>query len=104
MKMVLVPSLAAAQDSHNNTYWCVRTLEPQAGGHNWLYCEFEGGFVEFYDIAADPWQRENMAPTTPPSILQQQHQRLAELRTCSGTSCHTRPAPLPDTPVPAATA
>lgn len=56
--------ICSCQDSHNNTYACVRTLEPVAGGRDWTYCEFftmEGVELsrEFYNITADYWQRKN---------------------------------------------
>eukprot|EP00730_Choanoeca_flexa_P012646 TRINITY_DN4477_c0_g1_i1.p1 TRINITY_DN4477_c0_g1~~TRINITY_DN4477_c0_g1_i1.p1 ORF type:complete len:541 (+),score=160.36 TRINITY_DN4477_c0_g1_i1:26-1624(+) len=85
--------VCSCQDSHNNTYWCVRTLDIDAG-HNWLYCEFISGFVEFYDINQDPWQRINQASTADPAILAAQQERLAELRACKGPSCKTNSKPI----------
>lgn len=56
--------ICSCQDSHNNTYACVRTLEPYEGGRDWTYCEFftqEGQEYtrEFYNLTRDAWQRVN---------------------------------------------
>merc|ERR1711916_5685 len=60
--------ICSCQDSHNNTYWCLRTLDPANTSKNWMYCEFESGFAEFYDIQADPWQRQNQIHTAPADL------------------------------------
>ena len=56
--------VCSCQDSHNNTFACVRTFEPFEGGRDWTYCEFftaEGQeyYREFYNVTRDVWQRTN---------------------------------------------
>ena len=70
----------------NNTYTCLRTL---SDSENSIYCEFADteNFVEFYDIAADPWQLHNVAKQLAPVLRDRLKERLQELRACAGTTC-----------------
>jgi len=76
----------SCQDSTNNTYSCVRILNQTL---NWQYCEFDGGFIEFYDVNADPWQTKNGIGNLSIANQQDLHQKLQELKICSGLSCQT---------------
>ena len=59
-----------------------------------LYCQYfetwddkdagNHSFEELYDIARDPWQLNNTAPSAPPARLQALRARLTALRTCEG--------------------
>lgn len=74
----------SCQDSTNNTYACVRTLNAT---HNFVYCEFVEGLVEAYSLDADPWQQTNLGPTLSPQDKDYWHTKLQALQTCTGPSC-----------------
>uniref|UniRef100_A0A3Q0S2S6 N-acetylglucosamine-6-sulfatase n=1 Tax=Amphilophus citrinellus TaxID=61819 RepID=A0A3Q0S2S6_AMPCI len=74
------------EDSYNNTYACVRTLD---SNQNLQYCEFADSesFVEVYNLTADMHQLENIVKKVDPSVLQTMNQRLIKLQSCMGDSC-----------------
>ena len=95
-------------DSFNNTYHCIRSLAAggyQHGFYNWcndygvcesattikdsIYCRFEDSeqFIEYYDHAQDPWQLKNRADELTEEEREYFENRLAQLRSCKGTSC-----------------
>ena len=75
-------TFSAIQDAANNTYACVRTL--RARGEDTQYCEWTSGEVELYDLAADPWNANNLARAMTPDERARRHARLVELRACAG--------------------
>lgn len=79
-------ALCSCQDSTNNTYACVRTLDAASDS---IYCEFADTVhtIEYYDLRVDPWQMRNAASELPEAQREQLASRLEQLRGCAGESC-----------------
>jgi len=91
-------------DATNNIYRCLRTLN---NTENSIYCEFDEDFddrlnktlynyVEWYDIAKDPYQMVNLAHVENPDVAKMAslHARLRDYMYCNGSSCFD-PPPIP---------
>ena len=78
--------LCSCQDSANNTYACVRTLNATA---DTMYCEFKDRHrtVEYYDLSKDPWQMDNRAHTLGYEVRTALSAQLARFRSCTGGAC-----------------
>eukprot|EP00730_Choanoeca_flexa_P009141 TRINITY_DN12596_c1_g1_i3.p1 TRINITY_DN12596_c1_g1~~TRINITY_DN12596_c1_g1_i3.p1 ORF type:complete len:523 (+),score=118.70 TRINITY_DN12596_c1_g1_i3:48-1571(+) len=81
-------------DAVNNTYKCLRTLSATEDS---IYCEFDDSesFVEWYDIAQDPWEMNNLHETGDPAKKAALHARLHQYMLCSGDDCFNPSAQSP---------
>merc|ERR1712137_372619 len=77
-------------DSKENTYKCLRTINATEDSN---YCEFDDGYVEYYDTKADPWGLVNLAlkNRSPDWKLNALSKRLYAHMRCSGSNCFNPP-------------
>jgi len=72
------------QDSANNTYNCLRIIDPttQADAR---FCEFTE-LTEYVDYSKDPYELINSVGTLAPAAKAAMHDRLAAVATCVGSA------------------
>ncbi|KAL4225641.1 hypothetical protein ACF0H5_016330 [Mactra antiquata] len=83
-------SHCVCEDSKNNTYACLVTLNNSSSVK---YCEFSDteNFVEVYDLKNDPSELKNLYQTLDPSHVFDLEKKLRFLATCSGPECNSLP-------------
>ncbi|XP_069693166.1 N-acetylglucosamine-6-sulfatase-like [Periplaneta americana] len=86
--------LCKCQDSKNNTFVCVRHLQPYItpglqSANDFVFCKFKDSenFTEAYDLNVDPYQLNNVASSMSPAEEKRYNFWLDRLVTCSGYSC-----------------
>ncbi|XP_071854810.1 extracellular sulfatase Sulf-2-like isoform X2 [Apostichopus japonicus] len=72
-------------NNQNNSYWCIRTIN---NTHNFLYCEYVTGFLEYFDMrpSKDPFQLTNAIrelETNSKTVLSQE---VRFLKVCYGSN------------------
>lgn len=78
---------AASSDGGNGE---INPLEPAYLGlraSNYLYVEYQDGFVELYDLRNDPYELENIASRANKPLLATLSKMLHDLAKCSGEQC-----------------
>lgn len=63
-----------------------------------IYVEYASGEKEYYDLAKDPYQMENVAAKLPPATLERLSKRVAAFKACAALACRTAEESFPDTP------
>jgi hypothetical protein len=75
------PDLPAQGSGNPPSYEAIRTRDS-------LYVEYATGEREFYDLARDPFELDNVAAQLPPARLRRLHRTLAQIEAChGGTAC-----------------
>lgn len=67
-----------------------KPLTPSYSGirtNQYLYVEYENGFVELYDLKHDPYELENIAGSADQNLLGKLSAWLKDLSMCKGSSC-----------------
>jgi N-acetylglucosamine-6-sulfatase len=77
--------LCVCQDAANNTYSCLRVIDP-ATSADYRYCEFVDTVrtVEYFDFVTDPYELVNAASSLPPASAKALSKRLGEVTACAG--------------------
>jgi len=78
----------ACLDAANNTWNCLRILNSTS---NTLYCEYNDTvkFVEYFNVAADPYELKNIASVVSEGEIAQLHNDLQQQLKCVGANCHS---------------
>lgn len=75
------PDFTACVNTANSTYWCLRTINST---HNFLYCEYWTGFVEYFDMNKDPYQLHNIEHALKKDERTSLQEQLKHIRKCRG--------------------
>ena len=110
VKRDVCPSLPVIVDSVNNTWACLRTVDPPQ--EDSIYCNFfdatgytidfnrsraGANFVEYYDIMRTPWQLNNQEFSLPFAKRRELQQKLEVLMACKGAADCSVSAPSLET-------
>lgn len=63
---------------------------------SYVYIEYFDGSVEYYDLIADPYERENLVGRLDPTTLSDLNSWLEQLKTCRAESCRSVEDTLPE--------
>jgi len=72
---------SSIQDTANNTYACVRSINST---NDYQYCEWSSGECEYFDVMEDEWQLNNLAPSMSKEVKAMYQAKLKNLRSCRG--------------------
>lgn len=61
----------------------------------YVYIEYFDGTIEYYDLVADPYERENLAGELAPATLANLNSWLEQLKTCQAETCRAVEDSLP---------
>jgi len=63
---------------------------------SFIYLEYEGGELEYYDLIADPYELDNLAKSLDPARLASLHAWVDQLKNCRAEECRAAEINVPD--------
>eukprot|EP00795_Rhopilema_esculentum_P008681 gene8681-14701_t len=74
-------SFVSCTNTANNSYLCLRTINAT---HNFIYCKFVTGFIEYYDLNKDPYQVKNTHRSLSNDAIADFDRQIDFLSNCKG--------------------